>query len=394
MWDRSYQWQRRARVIAGGLAVAAMFTGAVVVSETPEADRAREGLGEISRELAPDTDSLISVQFPTDKTPTRGTLLFREGPSGEAIIVGRVTEVNHNGQCSILLTPSASGLARHGAAIKVAQPAKNIEDAVRLLVTPDIPRDEAVRARNQLWPAIEEHVIPTLKENLTRELTSSFEDIDPEDAELLDSTITDLRAEMAELEQQLINRVANRAWEVIGVSGVAEGVLRKAGDGAENAYKDAKDWVKGWWSDDEKSEKANSDFLSEEKATALRLALEEEVSDFLAENDTEIKKHFNTVINERRAEFISKFETKWGPKLYEKAIVPAWEEGEPGVLNAVDDYLNDFAQRRLLTKGGGPRLQLAYALRTALKITDDKLLVLEPNKSGQISVQGLRPEFD
>jgi hypothetical protein len=374
--------------------MAAMLTGVVVVNGTPAAERARDGLGEISRELSPDADSLLVVEFPADKVPESGTLVFREGPSGEAIIVGRVTEVMDSGHCKILLTPTASGIASKGAAIKVAQPARSIEEAVRLLVTPDIPRDEAKRARDELWPAIEEHVIPSLKENLTRELTSSFEDIDPDDAKLLDSTVSDLREEMEDLEQELINRLANRAWEVIGVSGVAEGVLRKAGDGAGNAYKDAKDWVKGWWGDEEKSSKANSDFLSEEKATALRLALEAEVTDFLAENDTEIKKHFNTVINARRSEFIDQFENKWGPKLYEKAIVPAWEQGEPGVLDAVDEYLNDFAQRRLLTKDGGPRLQLAYALRTALKITDDKLLVLEPNDSGQITVRGLRPDFD
>ena len=64
------------------------------------------------------------------------------------------------------------------------------------------------------------------------------------------------------------------------------------------------------------------------------------------------------------------------------------------MLVAVDKYLSDFAQRRLLTKDGGPRLQLAYALRTALDITDHKLLVLAPNDSGLITVQGLRPDFD
>lgn len=394
MWDRSFKWQRRARVFVGGLAVGVVLTGAVMVNDTDAANRARDGLGEISREMSPDSDSLITADFPADKIPRNGTLVFREGPTGEAIVVGRVTEVSSSGMCKILLTPDASGLTKNGALIKVAQPAHNVEEALRLLVTPEIPRQEAIRARNVLWPAIEKHVIPALKENLTRELTSSFEDMDDDDMLILDGTVADLREEMDELEQELINRIANRAWEVIGVSGVAEGVLRKAGDGAGNTYNDAKDWVKSWWGDKEESESSNSDFLSEEKATALRIALEEEVTEFLTENDTEIKKKFNKVLNERRSDFIEQFESKWGPKLYEKAIVPAWEVGEPGVLDALDDYLNDFAKRRLLTKDGGPSLHLAYALRTALDITDDKLLVLEPNNSGKIIVTGLRPDFD
>ncbi|MCF6228088.1 MAG: hypothetical protein L3J82_05385 [Planctomycetes bacterium] len=394
MWDRSYQWQRRARVLAGGLAIGALLTGAVMVNNTDAAERAKNGLSEIERELSPDSDSLIVADFPADKIPDKGTLVFREGPTGESIVVGRVTEVSKGGLCKILLTPAAAGLAANGAVIKVAQPAHSIEEAIRLLVAPGIPRDEAKRARDELWPAIEEHVIPALKDNLTRELTSSFDDMDSNDIEILDGTVADLRKEMEDLEQELINRIANRAWEVIGVSGVAEGVLRKAGDSAGNTYGDAKDWVKSWWGDDSKTSKSSSDFLSKEKATALRIALEEEVTSFLEENDAEIKKIFNKVLNERRSDFINQFEIKWGPKLYNNAIVPAWEKGEPGVLVAVDEYLNDFAQRRLLTKDGGPRLQLAYALRTALDITDHKLLVLEPNNSGQIKVQGLRPDFD
>ncbi|MEE9312118.1 MAG: hypothetical protein V3V10_06850, partial [Planctomycetota bacterium] len=356
MWDRSYQWQRRARVLAGGLAIGALLTGAVMVNDTTAAERAKDGLSEIERELSPDSDSLIVADFPADKIPDKGTLVFREGPTGEAIVTGRVTEVSAGGRCKILLTPAAAGLAANGAVIKVAQPAHNIEEAIRLLVTPDIPRDEAKRARDELWPAIEEHVIPALKNNLTRELTSSFDNMDSNDIEILDGTVADLRKEMEDLEQELINRIANRAWEVIGVSGVAEGVLRKAGDSAGNTYEEAKDWVKSWWGDESKSSKSTSDFLSKEKATALRIALEEEVTKFLEENDTEIKKKFNKVLNERRSDFINQFETKWGPKLYENAIVPAWEQGEPGVLVAVDKYLSDFAQRRLLTKDGGPRL--------------------------------------
>jgi hypothetical protein len=149
----------------------------------------------------------------------------------------------------------------------------------------------------------------------------------------------------------------------------------------------------GWWGDTEEGTTANRDFLTVEKATALRLALEQEVDKFLKDNEAPIKEAFNKVLNERRREFIEKFETKWGPKLYEKAIVPAWLEGEDGVLVAAEKYANDFAKRRLLTEKGGPRLLLAYALRTSLNINRDPLLVVAPDKTGRVEFEWIMPRL-
>jgi hypothetical protein len=72
--------------------------------------------------------------------------------------------------------------------------------------------------------------------------------------------------------------------------------------------------------------------------------------------------------------------------------VPAWQAGEPQVLEAVQVYANDFAARRLLTKAGGPRLMFAYALRSSLEISDDPLLIFTPGsdgKSGRIEYEPL-----
>jgi hypothetical protein len=40
--------------------------------------------------------------------------------------------------------------------------------------------------------------------------------------------------------------------------------------------------------------------------------------------------------------------------------------------------VRDFAERRLLTAEGGPRLLFAHALRSALNISASPLLVFEP----------------
>jgi hypothetical protein len=397
MWDRSYRWQRLARLYAGGAAIAALVFGLVSVSSTEAADRAMDGVAEISREASPDSDSTVVCDVPASLGARRGVLVFREGEDGKAQIVGRVIEVEDLGKThrvTVLLTPGEAGAMAGGGKLRGAAPTLSVEDAFRLIISPDIPREEATIARDKIWPAIEKHVLPPLKERLTAELTTSFEDLDEDDSKLLNSTVEDLRKELAELEEELLNRLANRAWEVIGVSGVAEGIMRKTGEGAENTYKDVKDWVKSWWGDEEKSEQTNKDFLTEERAAALRIALEEEVEKFLKEKNPEIQKAFNTVLNKRRADFIAKFEDKWGPKLYEKALVPSWLEGEAGVLEAAEEYANDFAQRRLLTSEGGPRLLLAYALRTSLDITDEPLLVIRPEATGKVEYEWIMPALE
>jgi hypothetical protein len=44
----------------------------------------------------------------------------------------------------------------------------------------------------------------------------------------------------------------------------------------------------------------------------------------------------------------------------------------------VQEYANDFAERRLLTSQGGPRLLFAFALRSSLQISDAPLLIFSP----------------
>lgn len=398
MWDRSYRWQRMARVVAGVGVVAALVIGVATVSRTEAAGRAADGVREISRETAPDTDSTVICNVPVELGVRKGGLVYREGQGGKAEIVGRVIKVGEASagaqEITVLLTPTAAGAMARGGKLRGAEPTASVEDAFRLLISPNIPREEAKIARDTLWPAIEKHVLPKLKERVTKEVTESFDNLDDDDRDLLDKSVKELRVEMVALEEELLNRLANRAWEVIGVSGVAEGILRKSGDAAGNTYGKVRKWVKSWWGDEEEEAAKESDFLTEERAAALRIAMEQEVEAFLKEKDKEIKEKFNKVLNNRRAEFIEKFETKWGPKLYENALVPSWLEGEEGVLEAAEEYANDFAQRRLLTPQGGPKLLLAYALRSSLGITQDPLLVIKPELTGKVEFEWIMPRLE
>jgi hypothetical protein len=170
--------------------------------------------------------------------------------------------------------------------------------------------------------------------------------------------------------------------------------VRKAADGASNTYKTVKDWVKGIWGNKEETPKESRDFLSDEKKIALRLALEEEAMKFWDDHRKEIVEAVGKIIGERKDDFAKAFNERWGPRLYEKAVVPAWFDGERSVIKAAEAYAMDFANRRLLTREGGPRLLLAHALRGALNISDSPLLVIAASDKPGVKFEYLIPPLD
>ncbi|MCC6574249.1 MAG: hypothetical protein IT462_10705 [Planctomycetes bacterium] len=396
MWDRSYRWQRIARVSAGGAVLVAAVVGAIAFSRSTAFARSMDAASEIGREIRADANSRVTVDIPAglgDLKP--GVLVYREREDGAAEVVGRVVKVGETAgetrSVTLLLTPTAAGAMRHGGVVKAASPTVSLEQAVRLLMAPGVPRDEAAIAKDALWPALDKHVLPGVTARIEKELSDAAMSLDKDDAELLTGALTELHKDLAPLEEKLLNRMAQRAWEVIGVKGAAEGVLRKAGDSVGNAYKDATDWVKGLWGDKNKSEKKESDFLSDETKVALRLALEEEATKFWEENREEITEKTGKVLSARKQDFLDAWNKRWAPKLYEKAVVPGWLEGEKEVLKAAEAYADGFARRRLLTSQGGPRLLLAFALRGALQISDSPLILIAPDHSGRVEFQWLVP---
>lgn len=398
MWDRSYRWQRSARVIAGVGAIGAALFGLARFSQTQAAERSVAAVKEVAREADPDNVSRVNVRLPADLGVKRGVLVHRERPDGAAEIVGRVIDVREidkgTVEATLMLTPDMAQQVRKGALLKGAAPTVSLEMAVRLLLAPDIPRDEAAIARDALWPTLKTEVLPGITSRIETELVAAAQNLDEKDQELLRIAMDQLHKDLAPLEEKLLNRLAERSWVVIGVSGVAEGVVRKAADGAGNTYKSVKDWVKGIWGDKEETPKEERDFLSEEKKIALRLALEEETVKFWDDHKKEIVEAVGKVIGERKDDFAKAFNDRWAPRLYEKAVVPAWFAGEKSVIKAAEAYAEDFANRRLLTTNGGPRLLLAHALRGALHISDAPLLVIAKSEKPGVSFEYLIPTLD
>lgn len=398
MWDRSYKWQRSARVVAGVGAVAGILIGLARFSQTDAAARSAAAVKEVAREADPANEARVAVRIPAELGVRPGVLVHREREDGAAEIVGRVILVRKidsgTDEAVLMLTPETAAMARQGAIVKGALPTVSLEMAVRLLLAPNIPRDEAAIARDMIWPTLKTKVLPGITSRMETELVNAAMNLDEEDQKLLRLAMDQLHKDLAPLEEKLLNRLAERSWEVIGVSGVAEGVVRKAADGASNTYKDVSDWVKGILGKEEKSEKSDRDFLSEEKKIALRLALEEETTKFWDDHRKEIVEAVGKVIGERKDDFAKAFNERWAPKLYEKAVVPAWFEGERDVIKAAENYAVDFANRRLLTNDGGPRLLLAHALRGALNISDAPLLVLARGDKPGVQFEYLVPSLD
>ncbi|MBV6515841.1 MAG: hypothetical protein HPKKFMNG_01494 [Planctomycetes bacterium] len=397
MWDRSYRFLRLTRLAAGGLTLGAGVLALAGFARSEAAARSSTALAEIAREADASHEGRLVVRLPRSLGVKAGNLVHREREDGAAEIIGRVIAVREDGgacEATLMLTPRAASEMKQGATLKGAPATVSLESAVRLLLAPDIPRDEAARAKDALWPSLEKHVLPGITARMEKELVAAVEDLSPEDEQLLRDALDELHKDLAPMEEKLLNRMAERAWEVVGVGGVAEGIVRKAADGAGNTYKDVKDWVRGIFGSEEKSEKSNRDFLSEEKKIALRLALEEEATKFWDDNRKEIVEKLGKVLSARKQDFADAFNKRWAPRLYEKAVVPAWFEGERNVIEAAENYAVDFSNRRLLTSQGGPRLLLAHALRGALSISDAPLLVLARDSSPGVKFDYLIPALD
>lgn len=397
MWDRSYRFLRLTRLAAGGLTLGAGVLALAGFARSEAAARSSTALAEIAREADASHEGRLVVRLPRSLGVKAGNLVHREREDGAAEIIGRVIAVREDGgacEATLMLTPRAASEMKQGATLKGAPATVSLESAVRLLLAPDIPRDEAARAKDALWPSLEKHVLPGITARMEKELVAAVEDLSPEDEQLLRDALDELHRDLAPMEEKLLNRMAERAWEVVGVGGVAEGIVRKAADGAGNTYKDVKDWVRGIFGSEEKSEKSNRDFLSEEKKIALRLALEEEATEFWDDNRKEIVEKLGKVLSARKQDFADAFNKRWAPRLYEKAVVPAWFEGERNVIEAAENYAVDFSNRRLLTSQGGPRLLLAHALRGALSISDAPLLVLARDSSPGVKFDYLIPALD
>jgi hypothetical protein len=382
MWNRSYRWQRQSRRAAGALVLVALLVSLITLAGTPQAERARAGARDLAREIG-SSERVIRVTVPATLGARAGTLVYREREDGGAQIVGRVITVaagdaNHT-ELSIRLVAVHSAKSNQGGTIQGAPASLDLRDAMRLLINPGTPADEATLARDTIWPSVQTHVLPGLVDGLIREASTELAALDQQDEALLAKTVERLREVLQPIEDNLVDRLAKRTWETIGVQGLAAGIWRKTAEDVQNRSLSATDWAWRLLGGKPPVEPTERPFFSDETMLALRTALEQETLDFWTENRSAIIDALRKVILERRADFEAAFKDRWAGLLYQRAVLPAWEAGKDKVLDSVQDYAHGFAERRLLTKNRGPRLMFAFALRSSLDISDDPLLVFIPS---------------
>ncbi|RPI76922.1 MAG: hypothetical protein EHM42_14350, partial [Planctomycetaceae bacterium] len=360
MWNRSYRWQRRARTWAGGLTLIVCVAVCWGFARLEPARRVAGAVGDLVN-LAPQAAARkFSVRVPADLGAARGRLVHLARADGLPQVIGQVLNTHPATDGTVVMefevTAEAAAILPNGGVLEGAPPTAGLEQALRLIISPESPRDEAARARDALWPTLETEFVPGLTENLLREARALIANLDDRDQEALLAAIADLRSELAPLEEQLIGRLTERAWEEVGIRGVAGGVWRIALTGAGNSSKDIRDWIREKFGYESINDRTDAEFLEDETRIALRVALEAELREFWEEHQHDVMSRVEKVWGDRKTEFATMARERWGPALFERAVVPAWLAGEARVLRAVEDYARDFTSRRLVSSAGGPRL--------------------------------------
>ena len=225
-------------------------------------------------------------------------------------------------------------------------------------------------------------MLPELEARLWPELSELLDQLSPDDRRLLEGTVAEVRRELGPLEEELVQRMARTSWNVIGVRGVTAGLWRLTTGGMENTAKDVRDWWRTRVGSSVELDREDPEFLSEETQKSLRQELQQEWTRFWNEHRSEVTEHAVRILSERSAALSQAARERWGPHLYQRVVQPAWLEGEPEVIRAIENYAHDVSRRRLLTPEGAPRLLLSYALRSELGISSAPLLVLTPAESG------------
>ena len=217
----------------------ALLAGVAFVSLTAQGRRARAGAGDLLAEVRSTSEHTIDVDVPADLHARTGTLVYLEHDDGVAQVVGRVAAVRATNPnrvtLEIRLTAPLAGARSHGGILKGAAASLDLRDALRLLVSPDTIDKELLLARDVIWPSVQENVLPDLMDGLIRETVKEFASPDQQDADLLANSMAGLRETLQPLEDELLDRLTKRAWDVVGIPGVAAGIWRSTADGGKIA---------------------------------------------------------------------------------------------------------------------------------------------------------------
>src|SRR5262249_58644746 len=169
-----YRWQRHVRIAAGVIVLVSLAVAALWLAETPTAARTRQGTRDLLGELLSSDLQTIEVSVPRALQARVGTLVYSDRADGVAQVTGRVVSVSasNDEQDSLVIRLSGANhvATQRGGTLQGAPAALSLSEAVQLLVSPDAPAEEAIAARDAIWPSIKTNVLPEIIDALGREL--------------------------------------------------------------------------------------------------------------------------------------------------------------------------------------------------------------------------------
>lgn len=395
MWNRSSMTEKKIRLAAGALTLVCAVTLPFVLSFDSEskvsaASAAAGQVGEISSGLGQRDDRRFRINMDgVELAKIEGTIVYQRLPNGTGEIIGRVHKDDQG--YWLQLPPALAKLAPKGGALLYAEPVFYLDEAVPIVLAPDGLQGEFQIAYDELWPVVDEQLIQPIRGRLRTEVKALLQEIMEEEEEQATAIAQELFEELSPEIDELGDRVTTRAWDEIGVWGVTVGAARKVLGAAEKGIGKVKELFGGEDNSDGRS------FLSEERKAKLKAAIVDELTKYWDEQGDKIKDKTATVLGNHEDEFTTKVEDVWLPRLFDRAVMPEWNHQQDKLLLRVSKYLEDMANRRLVTEEGSLMLPLAYTFRTAAEITDRPLLVFQPgdyNTPGELQLLPFESHLD
>lgn len=387
MWSRQNRSERIVQRIAGGALLLALIV-LPFASESASPGVVSAQLLEGARSTLTASDRTLRIEVGDTKlSAMEGTEVYERLSDGTGRIVGRV---HRDGEGHFLVL-SSDAMRRYGtgADLLFARPTYNLGDAIDVILAPDGAEKEFEIARDQLWPVVEREIVMPLQAEVEIELRKAISEYPLRQQETLSTVANEALEKLTPQFNALGERMFARAWQEIGVGGVLNGAWRKTSEAAANAYESSRDWVVGLFSEDKGGDRTEKDFLDEETKEALQKAMREELDAFWKEHGTDVLARTGEVLERHEARLLQPLRDELLPRLYERAIGKLWIHRQSPVLEAVNQYGMDMAERRLTTAKKGPQLTLAYAVRSGTFITARPLLVIQASndRSGKLHLK-------
>ena len=124
------------------------------------------------------TPRTLLAHVPRDLRTRTGTFVYLRQADGSAHVMGRVVSVQASDDrwddIRIRILSASADEFNSGGVLKGAPASLDLRDALTLMVSPDTLDEEALLARQAIWPSVRLNILPNLVDALIREVATSW----------------------------------------------------------------------------------------------------------------------------------------------------------------------------------------------------------------------------